>query len=227
MEIEHCSFPDDLLYDPENNTWARVTTDVEVVVGVTSLLSAIAGRLTSARLKNLGSLVARGRSLGTLESERFVGPIPSPFTGTVLNVNELVREKPRVLNDSPYENGWIATLKTSNLMEEKMLLSTPEHLQNILKEKIAQHHARCFKAFPDHEMFEIGVECSAVLLKLNELVSTIAAGDVVHLVSDDPTSYVEMVRWTESTGHSLVEHRTEGNLFHFLVRRTGNVLQSS
>ncbi len=223
MEIEHCSFPDDLLYDPETNTWSRVTTNTEVVVGVTSLLSAIAGRLTSARLKTSGSLVARGRSLGTLESERFVGPIPSPFTGTVLNVNELIREKPRVLNDSPYENGWIATLKTSNLMEEKMLLAKPEKLQNILKEKIAQHHVRCFKAFPDHEMFEIGVECSAVLLKLNELVSMIPLGDVVHLVSDDPTAYVEMVRWTDHTGNSFVDWRTEGNLFHFIVRKTRSV----
>jgi len=104
-----------------------------------------------------------------------------------------------------------------------MFLSKPQMVQNGLREKIAQHHARCFKAFPDHEMFEIGAECSAVLLKLNELVSTIPVGVVVHLVSDDPTAYVEMVRWTEMTGHNLVESRTEGNLFHFIVRKAGSI----
>ncbi len=220
MEIDHCSFPDDLLYDPETNTWARIVSDAEVVIGITSLLSAIAGRFTSARLKKLGILIARGSSLATLESERFVGPVPSPFTGTVLNVNSLVSEKPRLLNDSPYDEGWIATLRPSTLEGEKALLSKPERVQNTLKERIAQHRARCFKAFPDREMYEIGVECAAVLLRLNELVSTIASGDVVHLVTDDPTSYVEMVRWAETSGHKLVEHRTEGNLFHFIVRKT-------
>ena len=72
-------------------------------------------------------------------------------------------------------------------------------------------------------MFEIGVECSAVLLKLNELVTTIPVGNVVHLISDDPTAYVEMVRWTEQTDNSLVEWRTEGNLFHFIVRKAGSI----
>ncbi len=222
MEIEHCSFPDDLFYDLESNTWARVT-DSEVVVGITSLLSAITGRLTSARLKNSGALIVRGRSLGTLESQRFVGPVPSPFTGTILSTNALVSANPRVLNDSPYEEGWIATLKPSNFMEERIFLSKPQMVQNVHREKIAQYHVRCFKAFPDHEMFEIGVECSAVLLKLNELVTTIPVGNVVHLISDDPTAYVEMVRWTEQTDNSLVEWRTEGNLFHFIVRKAGSI----
>ncbi len=195
-------------------------SNAEAVVGVTSLLSAIAGRLTSARLKNCGTSVIRGRSLGTLESERFVGPIPSPFTGTILTINPLVSKSPRVLNDSPYQEGWIATIGPASLAKEKSFLSDPHRIQKLFREKIAQYHVRCFKAFPDHEMFEIGIECSAVLLKLNELVSTIPCGDVVHLITDDPTSYVEMVRWTEVSGHTLVEHRIEGNLFHFIVRKT-------
>ena len=176
MEIEHCWFPDDLLYDEENNTWARVAIDGEVTVGITSILSAIAGKLTSARLKNVGSLVAKGASLGTLESERFVGPIPSPLTGTILATNGAVTVRPKILNDSTYEEGWIATLKPSRLAEESRLLSSPQNAESALRRKIASHHARCFKAFPDHEMFEIGVECSAVLLKLNELMSSSPSG---------------------------------------------------
>ena len=63
-------------------------------------------------------------------------------------------------------------------------------------------------------------DSAVVLAKLNELLATISDGDAVHLVSDDPTAYVEMVRWTEQTGNSLVEWRTEGSLFHFIVRKT-------
>jgi len=68
-------------------------------------------------------------------------------------------------------------------------------------------------------MSEIGTECSAVLIRLNDLLATIPLGEVVHLVSDDPTAYVEMVVWSERTGQSLVDWRKEGNLFHFIVRK--------
>ncbi len=79
---------------------------------------------------------------------------------------------------------------------------------------------RCFKAYPDHEMFEIGVECAAVIVRLNELMETSEKGVVVHFVSDDPTAYVEMERWVDQTKNELVDWRTEGNLFHFIVRKT-------
>jgi len=180
LELEHCSFPDNLLYDLEGNTWITNDESEEATVGMTSLLSAIAGKFTSARIRPAGTRVKRGRSLGTLESLKFVGPIPSPVSGIISLVNVDVVKRPK---------------------------------------KIAEFHARCFKAFPDHEMYEIGTECSAVLVRLNELLATIPIGDVVHLVTDDPTSYVEMVRWMDQTGHELVDWRQEGNLFHFIVRK--------
>src|SRR5205823_132875 len=78
---------------------------------------------------------------------------------------------------------------------------------------------RCFAAFPDHEMFEIGTECAAVLVKLNELLARVPIGDVVHLVTDDGTAPIEMVRWSDETGQPVIDERREGNLFHFLVRK--------
>ncbi len=219
MEIDHCIFPDDLLYDLENNTWLRVEEDGEVTIGVTSVLPAIAGKLTLARLKAVGIDIQRGQSLGTLESLKFVGPIPSPVSGTLLKTNGLVVDKPRIINDAPYEDGWIARLRPSQLKLERILLSKSGESKIPLQQKIAEFHVRCFKAFPDHEMSEIGTECSAVLIHLNELLATISVGEVVHLVSDDPTAYVEMVVWSERTGQSLVDWRKEGNLFHFIVRK--------
>jgi len=219
LEIDHCIFPDDLLYDLENNTWLRVEEDGEVTIGVTSVLPAIAGKLTLARLKAVGIDIQRGQSLGTLESQKFVGPIPSPVSGILVKTNGLVVDKPRIINDAPYEDGWIARLRPSQLKLERILLSKSGESKIPLQQKIAEFHVRCFKAFPDHEMSEIGTECSAVLIHLNELLATISVGEVVHLVSDDPTAYVEMVVWSERTGQSLVDWRKEGNLFHFIVRK--------
>jgi glycine cleavage system H protein len=218
LELENCSFPDNLLYDLEGNTW--ITSDEnEVTVGVTSLLSAIAGKFTSVRIRPTGTRVERGRSLGTLESLKFVGPIPSPLAGIICLVNGDVVKRPKLMNDASYTEGWIVKLRPLSFQEERGFLSRPSEAREDFKKKITDFHARCFKAFPDHEMYEIGTECSAVLVRLNELLSTTLVGDVVHLVTDDPASYVEMVRWTDQTGQELVDWRQEGNLFHFIVRK--------
>jgi len=219
LEIDHCVFPDDLLYDLENNTWLRIEDNGEVTVGVTSVLPAIAGKLTLARLKSAEVAIQRGQSLGTLESLKFVGPIPSPVSGILLKTNGLIVDRPRIINNSPYQEGWIASLKPSHLALERILLSKSTESKTLLVKKIAEFHVRCFKAFPDHEMSEIGTECSAVLIRLNDLLATIPLGEVVHLVSDDPTAYVEMVAWSERTGQSLLDWRQEGNLFHFIVKK--------
>ena len=190
-----------------------------MTIGVTSLLSAIAGKFASTRIRPEGTRVERGRSLGTLESLKFVGPIPAPISGIVSKVNSNVVRLPKLMNNAPYDKGWIVRLKPLRFQEERVFLSRAFDATEVFKKQIAEFQARCFKAFPDHEMYEIGTECSAVLVRLNELLATVPIGDVVHLVTDDPTSYVEMVRWTDQTGHELVDWRQEGSLFHFIVRK--------
>ncbi len=87
------------------------------------------------------------------------------------------------------------------------------------KALIKDLHIRCFVAYPDYEMFEIGVECAATLTKLDELIPKIKIGEIVHLVSDDKTASVEMIRWSEGSGQSILETRPEVNLMHLIVRR--------
>lgn len=220
LEIEHCPFPEDLLYDVENNTWVGVWENGEIIMGITSVLSGLAGKFAFARLKKPGVELQRGRSLGTLESARFVGPIPSPVSGKITATNDLVSLKPKLLNDSPYDEGWIARLRPSSFELERALLSSAHAAKKSLREKIQHLRVRCFKVYPDYEMFEIGVECAAVLVRLNELMTTLAKGEAVHIVSDDTTAYVEMERWVDQTKNELVDWRIEGNLFHFIVRKS-------
>ena len=92
--------------------------------------------------------------------------------------------------------------------------------KDLLAAQMAALHVHCFAAFPDYELVEIGTECSAVLAKLDETLVHAAEGEVVHLVSDDWTAPAEMVNWSQRTGHPVIEERKEGNLYHFLVRKT-------
>src|SRR5436309_15721716 len=146
MEIDHCSFPDHLLYDLEANTW--ITGDErEVTVGMTSLLSAIAGKFTSVRIRPAGTRVERGRSLGTLESLKFVGPIPSPLAGIISLANSDLVKRPKLMNDAPYGEGWIVRLTPLSFHEERGVLSRPSDAREDFKTKITEFHAGCCTAF--------------------------------------------------------------------------------
>lgn len=218
MRIEECEFPEDLLYDSEGFLWIREESGI-AVVGITSILAAVAGKLTSVRAKAAGVIYGRGEGIGSLESGRYFGVIRAPVRGTLLAVNEEAVRKPKLLSDSPYGDGWFARLRPENWRDDRTALRSAAAAHDLLTSQIAALRIRCFAAFPDYEMYEIGVECSAVLVKLNELMARIDAGEVVHIVSDDATAPVEMAQWTEQTGHPVVDARREGNLFHYLVRK--------
>ncbi len=221
MKIEHCEFPDDLLYDPDGLVWSRVLDSGDVLVGITSIYAAVSGRLSKVISKPLGTKWDRGVAVGFLESGRYFGPIRTPVSGVLQAVNETVVTKPRSMTDDPYGNGWFARLTPTNLAGDLKGLQAAADAKDLLSKQIAALRVRCFAAFPDHEMFEIGVECSAILAKLNELLGDLELGEVVHLVTDDPTAPIEMIRWSDETGQPVIDERREGNLFHFLVRKVG------
>lgn len=218
MRIDACEFPDDLLYDPEGFVWAREDSN-EVVVGITSILAAVAGKLVSVRSKPTGVVYGRGEGIGSLESGRYFGVIRAPVRGALLAVNDDVLRRPKLLSESPYTDGWFARLRPENWREDLTVLKPADAAKGVIRSQIEALRVRCFAAFPDYEMYEIGVECAAVLVKLNELLRQMELGEVVHIVSDDWTAPVEMARWSEETGQPVIDSRTEGTLYHYLVRK--------
>lgn len=218
MKIDHCEFPDDLLYDADGLVWARFDSAGDANVGITSIYAALAGRPGRVAAKSLGETYHTGRSIGMIESARHVGAIRTPLDAVLLDVNPAVIEKPRTMTDAPYGAGWFARLRPLRSEDHGVLRSAPQ-AQEVLARQITALRVRCFAAVPDHAMHEIGVECAAVLVKLNELLARIELGEVVHLVTDDPTAPIEMVRWSDQTGQPVIDERKEGGLFHFLVRK--------
>ncbi len=242
IKIENCAFDDTLLYDLENLVWVRVEdskggrgmvesrgiderSDESVVgetpkvrLGITSILAYVAGRLTSVKIRPEGTEIEKGKSIASIESLKYFGVVRSPINGKIVGINRLAVSKPKVVNDHPYTDGWIALLEVHD-SKDLSILEPIERCRDKLAEKIREMHVRCFSAFPDHEMVEIGVECAAVIPKLDELIARVERGDVIHIVSDDPTADIEIVRWSEERGQELLEIRREDPLIHMLVRR--------
>jgi glycine cleavage system H protein len=217
MKIGNCSFPEDLLYDAENFIWIS-NKEKSVTIGITAIMASIAGRLSSIKLKPVGTKLEKGKSCGTLESAKYFGVVRTPVSGIIVQVNKSLMNKPKLANDFPYAEGWFVKIELSD-KEDLKALETIENCHDKMSIAIQKLRVRCFAAFPDHEMFEIGVECSATLAKLDELIEKIPAGEVIHLVSDDPTADLEMSRWSEERGQSLLEIKNEGNLLHFIVKK--------
>jgi glycine cleavage system H lipoate-binding protein/TusA-related sulfurtransferase len=217
MKIGNCSFPEDLLYDAENFIWIS-NKEKSVTIGITAIMASIAGRLSSIKLKPVGTKLEKGKSCGTLDSAKYFGVVRTPVSGIIVQVNKSLMNKPKLANDFPYAEGWFVKIELSD-MEDLKALETIENCHDKMSIAIQKLRVRCFAAFPDHEMFEIGVECSATLAKLDELLEKIPAGEVIHLVSDDPTADLEMSRWSEERGQSLLEIKNEGNLLHFIVKK--------
>ena len=219
MEIDHCEFPDDRLYDLDNNVWIRIDEKKVATLGITSVHAALAGKLKQVKFKPLETFLERGRSVATIESIKYFGAVRTPITGKLIEVNSALESKGEIASNHPYDEGWFVRIQPSQLDEEIQILTQPRTNEEKIRSQIRELRVRCFKAFPDYEMWEIGVDCAAVLVRLNELVNQIAINEVVHIISDDPTADIEMVRWSDQTGQGVLESRPEGKLTHFIVRK--------
>lgn len=226
MQISHCNFPDGVLYDLDNFVWIK-TDDKDpsiITLGLTPILISLAGKLTKVKLKDIGTIIEKNKSVGSIESIRYFGMVKCPVKGEVIALNETLAHSPKIANDSPYDDGWFVKIRIHDSSDvgsglKNNGLTYIEDCYDEIEKIIDKLHVKCFSAFPDYEMFEIGVECAATLTKLDELIDKINTGNVVHVVSDDTSADLEMIRWSEERGQGLLEFRKEGNLFHFIVKK--------
>jgi glycine cleavage system H protein len=108
--VNECNLPEDLYYLVEKHVWARQDNGL-VVVGLTDPAQSMAKKIISVTLKRVGRKLARGKSLGTVESSKWVGPVPAPVAGEIAEINQPLVSDPGLLNRDPYGEGWIAKLQ--------------------------------------------------------------------------------------------------------------------
>jgi glycine cleavage system H protein len=109
--VRGCNLPDELLYDVENHIWFQEQGDGTVKIGMTSVATAMAGKLVAFTPKRAGRVVKAGKSCGTMESGKWVGPAKSAAGGEIVAVNEDLVKNPSVANDDPYAAGWLVVLQ--------------------------------------------------------------------------------------------------------------------
>ncbi|MCH8288930.1 MAG: glycine cleavage system protein H [Candidatus Marinimicrobia bacterium] len=86
-EVKNCLLPDDLLYHIEFNVWIRCNDDGTIEIGFTDIAQTMAGSVIHCMPKKVGKTIKKGKSLATVESGKWVGPVKSPFSGEIVAVN--------------------------------------------------------------------------------------------------------------------------------------------
>lgn len=103
--------PTNLLY-AESHEWVRVEGD-EAVLGITDHAQHSLGDITYVELPTLGDTLASGQEMGVVESVKAASDLYSPVQGEVVAVNEALNDTPELVNQSPYEQGWMVRVKLS------------------------------------------------------------------------------------------------------------------
>jgi glycine cleavage system H protein len=100
--------PEDRRYTSQHE-WARAE-DGRVVVGITDYAQDQLGDVVFVGLPEEGSRVQAGQPLGEVESTKSVSDVYSPVSGTVLEKNAEVEQKPELINSDPYGDGWLIAI---------------------------------------------------------------------------------------------------------------------
>ncbi len=136
---EGFDFPDDLYYT-DDLIWMKKENG-NVRLGMATFGVDLAGKIKFVRLRPPGKAIAAGRSIGTLESGKWTGPVKAPVGGTIAEVNEKLKENPGIINEDPYGKGWIAVITPDNLDGEIGNLQGADGLEDWIKAQFAEKKA--------------------------------------------------------------------------------------
>ena len=115
-----------LLYS-DNDFWVQREEDL-VRIGLSDLLQQMVSDVYFVELAETGTQVEFGDELGSFESTKITMEIISPVSGTVIEKNNALEDNPELVNEDPYEKGWLYVLRPSDTSEMDLLKTADEYL---------------------------------------------------------------------------------------------------
>lgn len=119
------NFPDGLKYHKEH-TWAKVSGN-RATIGITDHAQRSLGDIVYVDIPDVGSDVEKETECSEIESTKATSSVISPVSGSILEVNEDLEDSPEVINEDPYEKGWVAVIEMSNPSDLDSLLDAADY----------------------------------------------------------------------------------------------------
>jgi len=111
----------------KSHEWARVEDDGLVRVGISDHAQGQLGDLVYVELPEVGAAVTAGNGVAVVESVKAASDIYAPVSGEVVEVNELLNDKPEIINEDAFGDGWIFLIRPSDRAELDELLDANDY----------------------------------------------------------------------------------------------------
>ena len=125
--------PDNFKY-VESHEWIEVLDNGNVRIGVTEHAQSALGDIVFVELPEIDSY-AIGDECGVVESVKTASDIYAPLTGTIVAVNDALEDAPELINENPYDDGWIFEMKLGDESELSDLMTAEEYRNAIADEE--------------------------------------------------------------------------------------------
>ena len=124
--------PAELRY-ASSHEWAK-NDDGTVTVGITAHAQDAMGDLVYVELPDVGQVVAAGDEAGVVESVKAASDIYAPVSGEIVAINEALEDEPELVNNAPYEGGWLFKIAMSEESDLDNLLTADQYQAQIESE---------------------------------------------------------------------------------------------
>ncbi|KJR21330.1 glycine cleavage system protein H [Vibrio navarrensis] len=115
----------------DSHEWVRDNGDGTVTIGISEHAQELLGDVVFVDLPELQAEFEAGDSFSLVESVKAASDIYAPVTGEIVEVNEELSDSPELINEEPYEGGWIAKIKMADPSELDNLKDAEEYLSSI------------------------------------------------------------------------------------------------
>ena len=123
------NIPEELKYTEEHE-WVKIEDNI-ATIGITDFAQGELGDIVYLEIDSLDSEISLNEVFGTVEAVKTVSDLFMPVGGKVIEMNSTLEDKPELINEDPYGEGWIIKIDISDLSEVDNLLS-PEEYKNMI-----------------------------------------------------------------------------------------------
>ena len=119
------NIPNDLKYTKDHE-WIKVDGDI-VTIGITDFAQKELGDIVYVEVETVDETLDQEEVFGTVEAVKTVSDLLLPVSGEVVEFNEALETNPEMVNESPYENGWMIKVKLSDTSQLDALMSAEDY----------------------------------------------------------------------------------------------------
>ncbi len=118
--------------------WIQPQGDKRVRIGLTDYLQQHSGDMAFVAVKPVGTRLAVGDDFAEVETIKANVSLPSPVGGKVVEVNPVLKKNPEIVNQDPYDKGWLGTVETDNWERDRVQLLDPPAYLAVMRSQVDQ-----------------------------------------------------------------------------------------